>query len=191
VDTYERAPTDSLYLLTYAVMEDSIKLRLRVDQSYTDSLSAFYMSARIAPFNLPALNPMLEPLASAKVVSGRLDTLQLRAIGREYIAHGKMKLYYQDLKVNILDKSNQQKKTIGTRLINFVANLLIDRKNARKTGTVFTERVREKGFLNYWIKIVLSGALTNTGIRKNTKAEKKYRKALKKDHVPEIQEVEL
>jgi hypothetical protein len=187
INTYRHGPKDSLYLLTYAVMEDSIRLRLHVDQSYTDTLSAFYMSVRIAPFNLPVLNPMLEPLASARVVSGKLDTLQLRAIGREHITHGKMRLYYQDLKVNILDKSNQQKRTIGTRMMNFAANLLIDRKNARKTGTVFTE----KGFLNYWIRIVLSGALTNTGIRKNTKAEKKYRKALKKDQVPEIPELDL
>ena len=102
-----------------------------------------------------------------------------------------MKLYYRDLKVNILDKENQQRKTLGTRLMNFVANLLIDKKNAQKTGTVFAERVRERGFLHYWIRIVLGGALTNTGIRKNKKAEKKYRKAMKKDHVPEIPDVDL
>jgi hypothetical protein len=102
-----------------------------------------------------------------------------------------MNLYYSDLKVNILDKTNQQRKTVGTRLVNFVANLLIDKKNAKKTGSVFAERVREKGFLNYWIKIVLSGALTNTGIRKNTKAEKKYKKALRKEKVPEIPDVDL
>ncbi len=191
VRTFGYQPKDSLYLLTYAVMEDSVRMRVHVDQSYTDTLSPFYMSVRVAPFNLTALNAMLEPLASAKVISGYLDTLQMRAIGREYIAHGKMRLYYKDLKVNILDKSNQQRKTIVTRLANFVANLLIDKKNAQKTGTVFAERVREKGFLNYWVKIVLSGALTNTGIRKNSKAEKKYRKAMKKDQVPEIPEVDL
>jgi hypothetical protein len=166
-------------------------MRVHVDQSYTDSLSAFYMSVRVAPFNLTALNPMLEPLASARVVSGYLDTLQMRAIGREYIAHGKMRLYYRDLKVNILDKSNQQRKTIVTRLANFVANLLIDKKNAQKTGTVFMERMRERGFLQYWVRIVLSGALTNTGIRKNKKAEKKYRKAIRKEQVPELPDVDL
>jgi hypothetical protein len=191
VRTFGYGQKDSLYLLTYAVMEDSVRMRVHVDQSYTDSLSAFYMSVRVAPFDLTALNPMLEPLASARVVSGYLDTLQMRAIGREYIAHGKMRLYYRDLKVNILDKNNQQRKTIVTRLANFVANLLIDKKNAQKTGTVFMERMRERGFLQYWVRIVLSGALTNTGIRKNSKAEKKYRKAMKRDQVPEIPEVDL
>jgi hypothetical protein len=189
--TYNHKPLDSLYLLTTAVMEDSVRLRVHVDQSYADTLSAFYMSVRVAPFNLTALNPMLGPLASAQVTSGYLDTLQMRVIAREYIAHGKMKLYYRDLKVNILDKENQQRKTLVTRLMNFAANLLIDRKNAQKTGTVFKERIRERGFLNYWIGITLNGALTNTGIRKNTKVEKKYRKTLKKDHVPEIPDVDL
>jgi hypothetical protein len=38
---------------------------------------------------------------------------------------------------------------------------------------------------------VLGGSLTNAGIRSNSKQERKYKKALKKDNVPEIPEVEL
>jgi hypothetical protein len=60
-----------------------------------------------------------------------------------------------------------------------------------KTGTVFTERIRQKSFVNYWVQIILSGAMTNTRIRKNSKQEKRYQKALKRIQVPELPEVDL
>jgi hypothetical protein len=112
-------------------------------------------------------------------------------IGREYIAHGKMRMLYRDLKLEMLNKADQEKKTFGTKLISWVANLVVRRDNFKKTGTVFTERIRERSVFNYWIKIVLSGALTNAGIKTNSKQEKKYKKSVKKINVPEIPEVEL
>jgi hypothetical protein len=115
----------------------------------------------------------------------------LKAIGREYIAHGKMKMLYKDLKVEFLNKNDQGKKTFVTKVISIVANLLVKRNNLKTSGSVFAERNRERSFINYWIKIVLGGSLTNAGIRSNSKQEKKYRKALKKVNVPEIPNVEL
>jgi hypothetical protein len=184
-------PTDSLYLVASATLLDTVRFRVSFRESYADSLHGFLYSVRIRPFSMPVLNPMLEPLAGAQITSGYLDTMSMRTVGREYIAHGKMKLYYRDLKVNILNKKDQKKKSIGTRMMNFVANLLIDKKNVQKTGSVYAERVREKAFIHYWIRILLGGALTNTGIRSNSKSEKKYLRSVKKYHVPEIPDIEL
>jgi hypothetical protein len=78
-----------------------------------------------------------------------------------------------------------------TKIESWAANLFVQSNNVKKTGTVFTQRVRERSVFNYWIKIVLSGAMTNTGIKKNTKQEKKYKKSVKKINVPEIPEVEF
>jgi hypothetical protein len=182
---------DSLFLRATATLLDSVKFSVGFKESYADSLHGFLYVLRIRPFSMPLLNPMLEPLAGAQISSGYLDTMSMRVIGREYIAHGKMKLYYKDLRVNILNNKNQQKKSIGSRLKNFVANLLIDKKNAQKTGSVYAERVREKAFVHYWIRILLGGALTNTGIRTNSKSEKKYLRSVKKHNVPEIPDVDL
>jgi hypothetical protein len=61
----------------------------------------------------------------------------------------------------------------------------------RSTGDIYAERLPEKGFPNYWIRILLNGALTNTGIRSNKKAEKKYHEGIKKFDVPPITEITL
>jgi hypothetical protein len=182
---------DSLKLRAITRFLDTAVVRMGFWESYTDTLSGFLWLVRISPFSLPALNTILDPLASANVSAGYLDTLNLRVIGREYVAHGKMKMYYRDLKVKILDKSNPARKTLVTRMANFAASLMVNKKNIKKTGSVYTERVRERSIFNYWIKIMLSGAMTNAGIRKNSKMEKKYKKKVKKLKVPEIPEVEL
>jgi hypothetical protein len=78
-----------------------------------------------------------------------------------------------------------------TKLESWAANLFVRTNNVKKTGTVFTQRIRERSVFNYWIKILLSGAMTNAGIKKNSKQEKKYKKSIKKIKVPEIPEVDL
>lgn len=191
IKNHDIGPADSLYLSANLSFLDTAYAGIRFHQSYTDSLSAFLLQIRVGRLSLPALNPVIGPMASAKVVRGYLDTLELKAIGREYLAHGKMKMLYKDLKVEFLNKNDQTRKTFVTKTISFVANLLVKRNNLKTTGSVFTERNRERSFINYWIKILLSGSLTNAGIRSNSKQEKKYRKALKKDNVPEIPDVDL
>ena len=59
-------------------------------------------------------------------------------------------------------------------------------KNQRGAGEVYAERDPEKGFVNYWVKIVIGGVFTNTGVRTNIKQERKYQKGIKKHGVPPI-----
>ncbi len=191
IRNYDISPEDSLLLSASTMFLDKAQLNLRFRESYADTLAGFLYQVNMGKMNLTELNPVIIPLASAKVTAGVLDTLQLKAIGREYIAHGKMKMLYRDLKVEFLNKKDQEKKTIVTRFITWVANGIIRGKNSSKTGTVYTQRIRERSVFNYWIKIVLSGALTNAGIKSNSKQDKKYKKSVRKLNVPEIPEVTL
>jgi Domain of Unknown Function (DUF748) len=191
IDNHEHELTDSLRLGATAKFLDTANVGLRFHESYTDSLAGFLLQIRIGRFSLPAVNPVLRPLANATIEKGYLDTLQLKVIGREYLAHGKMRMLYRDLKVELLNKEDQEKKTMLTKLESWVANLFVSRNNLGTTGIVYTQRVRERSVFNYWIKILLSGAMTNAGIKKNSKQEKKYKKSVKKINVPEIPEVEF
>jgi hypothetical protein len=191
VKNFNYAANDSLRFTVSTRIMDSARVKVKYAQSYTDSLSAFVLQVNIRPFNLTALNPMLEPLVSARVRSGYLDTVSMIAIGRRYVAWGKMKMYYRDLDFQYLDKGSEIKKTIKTKLITFLGNLVVHKKNGKGTGDIYTERISEKGFPNYWIRILLSGALTNTGIRTNKKAEKKYYEGIKKFDVPPITEISI
>jgi hypothetical protein len=186
IKNFNYSTTDSLRFTVLSRIMDSAITKVKYAQSYTDSLSTFHMQVNIRPFNLTALNPMLEPLVSARVKSGFLDTISMSAVGRRRVAVGKMKMYYRDLDFQYLDKGSEIKKTFKTKLITFLGNLIVHKRNRRGTGDIYTERNIEQGFPNYWIRIILSGALTNTGIRTNKKQEKKYKQGIKKFDVPPI-----
>ncbi|MEY3541962.1 MAG: hypothetical protein RLZZ204_774, partial [Bacteroidota bacterium] len=191
VKNYNITQTDSLYIVSTARIQDTAQVSIRFHESYADSIGSFLYRVRFKQFGLPALNSMLLPTANMKIDRGWLDTLELRVMGNDYLAHGKMRMYYKDFKIQFLSNKELEKRTIFTKALSWMANTFLRTNNVEKTGTVFTERTREKSFANYWVKILLSGAMTNTRIRKNSKQEKRYQKALKRIQVPELPEVDL
>ncbi len=190
IDNYKTTQTDSLYILGTLRLLDTAHVSIRFHESY-DSIGSFLYRVRIGQFGLPALNSVILPTANMKINKGWLDTLELRVMGNDYLAHGKMRMYYKDFKIQFLSNKELEKRTIFTKALSWMANTFLRTNNVEKTGTVFTERTREKSFVNYWVKIVLSGAMTNTRIRKNSKQEKRYQKALKRIQVPELPAVDL
>ena len=191
IDNYNTTQSDSLYIVSTSRLLDTAQVSIRFHESYADSIGSFLYRVRIGQFGLPALNSVLLPTANMKINKGWLDTLELRVMGNDYLAHGKMKMYYKDFKIQFLSNKELEKKTIFTKALSWLANTFLRTNNVKKTGTVFTERTREKSFVNYWVKIILSGAMTNTRIRKNSKQEKRYQKALKRIQVPELPVVDL
>jgi hypothetical protein len=189
VRTFNPKPDDSLKFNVYARLIDTADLRIKYKQSYTDSLSGFNIKLIVNSFNLTALNPILRPFASAELKSGNLDTIRMSAIGRKYIAYGTMKMYYYDLNAQMLVKGDSSAKTVVTRSISFFANRIVHTKNRRGTGDVFAERDPEKGFVNYWVKIVIGGVLTNSGVRTDKKQQRKYKRALNNHDVPPIPDI--
>ena len=175
---------DSLSVNIQTRLMDTAALSIRYRESYADTLHGFELSLGIGRFNLSALNPMLEPIASARIRRGRLDTIVMETVGNEYRAYGQMKMYYQDLNVQFLNRNDYERKTILTRLANFGANTILRKANLKRSGFIYAERLREKGFPNYWIRITLNGILTNAGIRGSSREERRLRKSLKSGQLP-------
>ena len=183
--------TDSLGLTSRTRLLDEAEIRLGFKQSYADTLNGFLFNVRVGRFELPVMNAFLEPLASARIRSGRLDTLNMQAVGGEEIAWGRMQMYFEDLRVQFLNKEDNERKTFLTRIANFLANTVLRQGNSRKTGTVYTERNRERSVFHYWIRIVLSGALTNAGIRGGDRQERRFHREIRKRNLPGIEETDL
>ncbi|HVG12509.1 MAG TPA: hypothetical protein VM843_05855, partial [Flavisolibacter sp.] len=55
-----------------------------------------------------------------------------------------------------------------------------------RTGLVYFERLREKSFFNYIVKMTFSGMATSVGVKKNRKYMKKYKQELKARSLPPI-----
>ena len=190
IDNYQFTATDSLYMLFSARLQDAANVSIRFHESYADSLASFLYRVRFSRFNLPALNEILLPIANMRIRSGRLDTLEMRTMGSNLLAHGKMRMYYSNLKIDFINKKDWE-QNVFNKALSWLANTFLRTNNIKKTGSVFAERIQEKSFANYWTKIVLSGAMTNTRIKRNSKQEKRYQRTLKRIQVPELPEVDL
>jgi hypothetical protein len=156
---------DSLQIDVETRLQDTVRLRLRYRESYTDSLHGFHLAMRSRPFGLPALNGILEPMASARVLRGYVDTVSMRAVGDDYGARNAMRMKYRDLRIRFLTLSDIGHQTLRTRLKNLLANTLLRSVSIRSAAAVKAERDREKGFLNLWVRMTLNGFLANAGIR--------------------------
>lgn len=187
VKNYALQPTDSLSIHASGYIMDSIWVRLHVKQAYTDSLGGFKMTMQAKAGDLRILNPVLIPLASAKIVSGEIDTIYLAAVGREYLAIGKMQMYYRGLKFRYLKNAKDGKQPFMTRLLNAAANTFVLRRNNKsRTGDVFFIRKRDRSSINYLLRIALSGMSNSAGIKNYRKQMRKYRAEMEKKGLPPV-----
>jgi hypothetical protein len=182
VRNYDLSPTDSLRIQVNGYLMDSIWIRLRLRESYHDSLSGFLMTARIKPTDLRLLNPAIGPLASVQLKSGYLDTLSMRVAGNEYLAYGQMEMLYHDLKVQLLKKGEAKK----AGFLSFLLNTLIKNQNRKRSTQVFFIRNRERSALNYLVKILLNGVNSTVGAKSNRKILRKYKKELRQRNLPPV-----
>lgn len=179
--------TDSLYIRASTRFLDSARVNLRVRESYHDTLGGFLMTTSVSPFHTSILNPSLIPMVSVDFESGFIDTLQMRAVGREYVSIGSMKMLYRDLKVNFLDKEDTSKHSVKNVILKFAANnFVIKTNNTNRIGKVYFERDRHRAVFQYWIKMILSGVTTSVGAKSNKKQIKKYMKQLNQKKLPPI-----
>lgn len=176
----ETGDDDSLYLRASGVLMDSLHFRLSLRESYADSLAGFLLTAKMDGTDARQLNPVLVPLAAARIRSGWLDSLQMRVSGNEYRAMGEMQLLYRDLRIDLFRRGTVRK----AGFLSFLANTLIKNKNTRRAGTVFFVRDRERSSLNYLIKILMSGVKSSTGVKTNRKAIRAYKKEWQHRNLP-------
>lgn len=187
IKNHDHQQTDSLRLQADAWLLDSVRINLRLHESYTDSLASFYMITRVSPANLMVLNKVVGPLASVRIKSGHLDTLTLRAIGREHLSYGEMSMRYRKLYVQLLKAGEEEKRSFITKALSVIANtFVIKARNEHKTGIVYFERLRDRSIFNYMIKMFLSGAGSSIGAHSNKKYIKHYKRELKRQNLPAI-----
>ena len=178
---------DSLVFSMDAYLMDSALIKLRVKESYADSLSGFLMTLRMNPTSLTFLNPIIAPLSNVKIVSGTIDSFFLRAIGKEDLALGEVNMYYHNLRIKLYKNAEQNKSTLMTKAATFLANALLIRKNNDgKTGIVYFERLQDRSFFNYLVKMTFSGMASSIGVKKNKKYIKEYERQLELKKLPPI-----
>ncbi len=138
--------------------------------------SKFEMKARVSKMQLPDFSPITNPLANIAVANGNADTLYAEWKGNQYAAYGNMNFHYKKLRVKLLSKENPEKTTFLLNVENWLANSLVLRKNNSRTYLMYSERDKEKFFVTYWVKTLLSGVLSTAGLKRDKKYKKAYEK---------------
>ena len=178
---------DSLSLTLKAYLMDSAHVSLKVKESYTDTLAGFLMTLKVKPTTMSFLNPVLTPLSNVKIVSGSIDSFYLRAIGQEDISLGKMNMYYHNLRIRLMKGKDPTKSSMLGDIASWIANTFVIKKNNNgRTGLVYFERLRDRSFFNYIVKMTFSGLATSVGVKKNRKYVKQYKRALQERDLPPL-----
>ncbi len=173
-------PADSLGIIATGFVFDSIWTSLRLKQSYSDSLGRFLLNGRLKAKDITFLNSITIPLAAVKIRSGNIDTITMSVAGHEYVALGKMKMLYDNLKIDVLKEETGKRKKIATMLAN---TFLINTKNKGDIGEVFYIRQRDKSAINYLVRITLSGISGSIGLKSYKKMIRKYRKEIQRGEI--------
>jgi hypothetical protein len=179
---------DSLLLLVNAYLMDSALIRLTVKESYKDTLSGFLMTLRLRPTTLSFLNPVLMPLSNVKITSGTIDSFQLRAIGQENYSIGEMQMFYHNLHIRLVKNGEETKSGLMGKIVSALVNtFLIKKNNKGRTGIIYFQRLKDRSFFNYIVKMTFSGMATSIGVKKNKKYLKQYRRGLKERNLPPLE----
>ncbi len=177
-------PDDTLRFRLRAQLMGKGDLLVGFKQSYTDSLQAFSMRARMGRMDLSELNQLLVPLVSVKIDHGVADSMLLMVGANDFFAYGSMDLRYRNLRLSLLKKG--EKKYFLASFFNFIINAVVHSSNNSKLNLLYQDRLRNKGIYNYWSKIAISGLLSNLGVKRDKKQIKKYNKAIKQRGVPAV-----
>ena len=141
---------------------------IQVDFNLASLDDEFYMTGTVGRFDAVQLNKYIEPVGFIQLQSGDVQSMNMYAFGNDDLAIGRMGLYYNDLRIKILDQETMRSKGLGAALRNAVGNTIVKSKNKyrkfKRRKPIYFERNKYRSFLNYLVKIALSGASTNIGL---------------------------
>jgi hypothetical protein len=171
-----------LSVIANAFIDNKAHVTLGVGFSYTEP--RFTIKAKVKPFNLPDLNPLLRAYTPASIEKGRLDDLELDALVTRTGSTGSMKFLYSDLKLNAELKNQAKWKN---DVLSSVGNTVLSSSNPpspNKPPRVVqfqVDRDMNKGFINIIIKSLLAGFKETVVMSKeNRQAYKEEKKLFRK-----------
>jgi hypothetical protein len=100
-----------------------------------DPQGKFTLDAKLDKMNPVYLNPMLQPMALAKIERGQIQGLSYHLDADKMHGIGKLTLLYSDLKVTLLKKDAAQNKYKPRLFSTFAAGLLVKNSNPAKGET--------------------------------------------------------
>lgn len=157
-----------------AIIMDSCQLKTSINFRMNHPENLFTATGSLSQFNMRILNPVLEPLASVSMRSGRVNRFDFNFSADKTSAAGQLFFGYDDMKISVLETKNGNTKEAW--FTSFLANsLMLNSKNPRGKELLPVEinvsRDEKRSVLNYLWKSVFSGIRNTLGIKEKKKEE--------------------
>jgi hypothetical protein len=153
-----------------ATIMDSCRLSAKMIYHMNDPENLFSVNGSLSPFRMHILNPVLEPLASVSIRSGKVDRFQFTFSADRTKANGYLVFGYNDMKISVLEKKNGNTKE--AKFASFLANSILLRSKNPRGGELLPDEINfnrdeKRSVLNYWWKAVFSGIRSTLGLKEN------------------------
>lgn len=116
-----------------------------------DQTDTFNINGNLKNFPAPAMNPFLKPYLNVEA-KGEIDKMAFNFSGNNEVAIGDYAMNFNDLKMTLFNKDNQERK-----LLTAAANIVVrtDTDGLKKTEIKEVSRHKQKSFFNYlWLCIM-------------------------------------
>ncbi|HEY9048687.1 MAG TPA: hypothetical protein VIN08_22435 [Ohtaekwangia sp.] len=132
--------------------------------------ASFNLKVHVKDLNLVKLNRALVPLLSVQVRSGYLKDYDLQITANAEEANGTAIISYDNLHLEILNRNEPDKKTLGSELLTILADgIIVKNSKENAIASVTQSRIKHKAIFNYWVKSALQGAMGGVKRGKNRK----------------------
>jgi len=143
------------------------KLTTKINLDLTSPSYAHTISGNLENMPLTLVNAMVEKSAPVSIESGNLDRFSFDVKLNERKAIGQLYFGYDDLKISLLDYSEDDVRI--SKFASFWANRMILNSENPKKGELSPSKLNyqrdpQRSIINYWWKTIYSGAKTTIGL---------------------------
>lgn len=151
-----------------ATIMDSCQLSASMFYQMNNPENLFTVNGSLSPFHMPILNPVLEPLSSVSLRSGKVDRFQFTFSADRKKASGYVVFGYNDMKISVWEKKDGNTKE--AKFASFLANSLLLKSKNPRGGELLPDEINfnrdeKRSVLNYWWKAVFSGIRNTLGLK--------------------------
>lgn len=153
-------------------------LKAHADFPLDDKFSKHTISGTLCEMDLAEFNPLVQHSKKIEITSGRLKVLYFHITLNKSYSRGIVKMEYEDFKLTLLPVDD---KAFKYRTLTALANRSVLKKDnplrrkPLRIGKVYYRRDKNKSFVEYWVKSILTGVLKSVAPKMPKSVKRKIR----------------
>ena len=162
---------------TRSIFMNSARVKATFFFNLASNNGSFTIDGHIGGLDAKRLNSISQPLASAKIVKGTINGVDLHIKGSDYKGEAEITFLYTHLKIAVLEKNEEDGTLDKKKLVSMAANILIKNSNPGnnekvRIGNGTFERDTNRSFFNLVWKTTFVALSETLGVPVKDKSKK-------------------